>query len=202
MICEGSTLLNFLASALMNGVCCMHSMEQEERRSKETRETLRHLISVEYERQRLLEREHYEKLWREHELDAAFLADDRRRLYLAAKMAARDNSLSTLTCPIKRESVVVKKEQVPDRNNNLGQETPNPLIPSLRYIVTDSKELYDDAHEVNTSDRSAPENRDSMYDTPLFPSVLKSPSFSPSTASSLFDEIESDSDDDLDIIPL
>jgi hypothetical protein len=203
MICEGAAVLNFFASALMNGVCCMHSMEQEERRNKETRETLRQMISVEYERQRLLEREHFEKLWREHGLDTSLVADDRRRLYLAAKMAARDSSSSISKLPSNCESSLVMNEQTSDETDNLSLKTlPNSLIPSRRHILNENKELCTDGEDLDTRTRSAPEVRDYTRHSLLVPIVMESPSHSHSITSSLLDDFQSDSDDELDIIPL
>jgi len=83
-------LSNIVASALMNGLCCVHSMQEEEARRKEHQDFMRKTIHVEWERQRVIERELFEKELNEQGLsDAAVVAEARRRLLIATKVQAK-----------------------------------------------------------------------------------------------------------------
>jgi hypothetical protein len=91
MVVEG-LLSNVLASVLMNGICCVHSMQEEETRRKEHEDFLRKTITVEMERHRLVEREIMDKQLREQGLaDAAIVAEARRKLLIATKIQAKRN---------------------------------------------------------------------------------------------------------------
>ena len=63
MLVEG-LLSNVLSSVLMNGICCVHSMHEEEARRKEHEDFVRRTMQVEMERQRIIEREFIEKQMR------------------------------------------------------------------------------------------------------------------------------------------
>lgn len=94
MVVEG-LISNVLASVVMNGLCCVHSMQEEEARRKEHQDFVRRTIKVEYERQRLIEREIWDKQLREQGLtDAAIVAEARRKLLIAAKIQAKRQSCS------------------------------------------------------------------------------------------------------------
>lgn len=85
---------NIVASALMNGLCCVHSMQEEEAKRKEHRDMLRNAIKVEWERQRLVDNEIRERRLREQGLDdASILAEQRRRLLMAKKIQASRQNL-------------------------------------------------------------------------------------------------------------
>jgi hypothetical protein len=89
MLVEG-LLSNVLSSVLMNGICCVHSMHEEETRRKEHEDFVRRTLQVEMERQRIIDGEFIEKQMREQGLtDAAFVAEARRRLLIATKIQAR-----------------------------------------------------------------------------------------------------------------
>lgn len=94
MVVEG-LLSNVLASVLMNGLCCVHSMQEEEARRREQQEFMRKTIHVEWERQRIIERELLDKQLQEQGLsDAAVVAEARRRLLIATKIQAKKQSCS------------------------------------------------------------------------------------------------------------
>jgi len=69
----------------------VHSMQEEEARRKEHQEFMRKTIHVEWERQRVIERELLEKQLDEQGLsDAAVVAEARRRLLIATKIQAKN----------------------------------------------------------------------------------------------------------------
>lgn len=85
---------NFVATALMNGLCCVHSMQEEDVRRKEYRDMVRNAVKVEWERQRVLDNELRERQLREQRLDdASILAEHRRRLLMATKVQASRHNL-------------------------------------------------------------------------------------------------------------
>jgi hypothetical protein len=93
VFCEASMLLNVASTIMMNGVCCIHSMEEDERRMKEQKEVLKKHIKVEWQRQLILEKELQEQILREQGLDAAtLLAAERRRQLMATKLRASQYS--------------------------------------------------------------------------------------------------------------
>jgi galactokinase len=95
MVCDAALVANIVASVMMNGVCCVHNMHEQEATKDEHRESLRKMIKVEWERQRILEQDMMEQKLRGD--DAAMQAEERRRLLMAAKMrASRENSSSDL----------------------------------------------------------------------------------------------------------
>lgn len=53
VVCEGGFVASTIASLMMNGVCCVWQMQEEEDR----RDAIRQDIRVEYERQRVIERD-------------------------------------------------------------------------------------------------------------------------------------------------
>ena len=57
-----------LSSILMNGVCCLHNLSAEEERNRQQAEELRRTINVEYERQRLFDKECRDRMRREEQL--------------------------------------------------------------------------------------------------------------------------------------
>lgn len=96
VVCEGSFVVSTIASLMMNGVCCLWQMEEENERQLQQREAIRQDIRVEYERQRQIEQEIWHQRQREYQ-EAAFQAenwytdspsahtDQRRRKLLADK---------------------------------------------------------------------------------------------------------------------
>jgi hypothetical protein len=91
MVCGGGFIASTVASLMMNGVCCMWQMQEEEDR----RDALRKDIRVEYERQRRAEQELWEQRhnmtenW--YQSDAS-LTDGRRRKLLADKLRLSSSS--------------------------------------------------------------------------------------------------------------
>mmetsp|Transcript_22136 Transcript_22136/g.48218 ORF Transcript_22136/g.48218 Transcript_22136/m.48218 type:complete len:266 (+) Transcript_22136:264-1061(+) len=68
VLCDGGMTVNLLASAMMNGVCCLHGIQAEEDRHQRQRDELRRTINVEYERQRLFDKECRDRMKREEQL--------------------------------------------------------------------------------------------------------------------------------------
>jgi hypothetical protein len=55
MVCDGAMVASSLVSMMMNGVCCMYQMQEEDER----REAIRKDIRFEYERQRMMDMEYW-----------------------------------------------------------------------------------------------------------------------------------------------
>jgi len=114
-------VVNLVASVMMNGVCCIHSMQEEEKRQKEQQEALRKAINVEWQRQRLMELEHREMKLREEGKDAAsIMADERRRLLMSSKIAASQqaSSRSSATEMLEREKLEAQEgNSLPNQRN-------------------------------------------------------------------------------------
>ena len=68
LLCDGGLAINMLSSILMNGVCCLHNLSAEEERNRRQQEELRRTINVEYERQRLFDKECRDRMRREEQL--------------------------------------------------------------------------------------------------------------------------------------
>jgi len=68
LLCDGGLAINMLSSILMNGVCCLHNLSAEEERNRQQQEELRRTINVEYERQRLFDKECRDRMRREEQL--------------------------------------------------------------------------------------------------------------------------------------
>jgi hypothetical protein len=205
MVCDGAMVLNFVASAMMNGVCCMHSMEQDERRKQETRDVLRKVISVEYQRQRLMEQEQQERFLREQGLDAAsVLADERRRLYIAAKLMASHNSISRGSHSERSEATHSRHYddfvgQSILRDEGTSQMTLPPSPASRHNFGTPD---LSQSENLDSRSRSAPASGVKRSSVRRIPLLVGSPSSTASVNSSLFDDNESDSEDDFDAIQL
>jgi hypothetical protein len=91
MFCDAALVANFVASAMMNGVCCIHSMHEEEKNRQKDSEVLTAAIRVEWERQRQMDKEHREQLVEDARREATLqirLAEERRRNVIAAKKRA------------------------------------------------------------------------------------------------------------------
>lgn len=68
LLCDGGLAINLLSSVVMNGVCCLHNLSAEEERNREQQKELRRTINVEYERQRLFDKECRDRMRREEQL--------------------------------------------------------------------------------------------------------------------------------------
>ncbi len=55
MVCDGAMVASSLVSMMMNGVCCMYQMQEEDDR----REAIRKDIRFEYERQKMMDMEYW-----------------------------------------------------------------------------------------------------------------------------------------------
>ena len=204
MVCDGAMVLNFVASVMMNGVCCMHSMEQDERRKKEQQEVWRKVMSVEYQRQRLMEQEQQARFLREQGLDAAsLLADERRRLYIAAKLSASQNSGSRTSC----SEISQASRNRPHDHQALGDiddssQRTLPTLPSPRYNLDDKSSSQTSQFGLHTRSRSVPTSETKKNSLRRIPLLVRTASSTASVNSSLLDNEESDSDDDFDVIQL
>lgn len=105
VFCEATMLVNLATTIMMNGVCCLHSMEEDERRMKEQEHTLKKHITVEWQRQRLIDQQHLEQMLQKQGVDAAtLLAMERRRKLLATKRRASQQSSKKSTDAIVTQS--------------------------------------------------------------------------------------------------
>jgi hypothetical protein len=204
MVCDGAMVLNFVASAMMNGVCCMHSMEQDERRKKEQHEVWRKVMSVEYQRQRLMEHEQQERFLHEQGLDAAsLLADERRRRYIAAKLCASQNSGSRRSCSQQSEASNNRPydHATVEEIDDSSQRT-MPTLTSPRYNLDDKSSRQTNQFGPNTRSRSVPTSEAKENRRGRIPLLVGAASSNASVNSSLLDNEESDSDDGFDVIQL
>mmetsp|Transcript_18578 Transcript_18578/g.25771 ORF Transcript_18578/g.25771 Transcript_18578/m.25771 type:complete len:268 (-) Transcript_18578:170-973(-) len=97
MLCDAALVANFVATAMMNGVCCIHSMQEEEKNRQKDADTLTAAIRVEWERQRQMDKEHREQLVEDARREAALqirVAEERRRNVIAAKKRAANMNKS------------------------------------------------------------------------------------------------------------
>jgi hypothetical protein len=91
---DAALISNVVASALMNGLCCVHAMQEEEAKREEHKEMLRNAVKVEWERQRVLDSEIRERQLRGQGLvDASILAEHRRRQLMSTKLEASRKNL-------------------------------------------------------------------------------------------------------------
>ena len=93
VFCEATMLVNLATTIMMNGVCCLHSMEEDERRMKEHEHKLKKHITLEWQRQRLIDQQYLEQMLQEQGMDAAtVLAMEQRRKLMATKRRASQQS--------------------------------------------------------------------------------------------------------------
>ena len=92
MVCDGAFLASTIASILMNGVCCMWQMQEEEDR----REAIRKDIRAEYNRQRFMDLERWaetRKLSQSYHSDSTSGEHDQRKKLVIRKMSISDSSM-------------------------------------------------------------------------------------------------------------
>lgn len=119
MVCDAALVMNLVSSVMMNGVCCINSMGEEERRSKEQKEMIRKAINVEWQRLKLMEFEHKQRIMREQEMDqGAVLAEERRRFLIAAKQRACEQSSAATS----RASITSENSQYPISEDMLEKD--------------------------------------------------------------------------------
>mmetsp|Transcript_29706 Transcript_29706/g.45296 ORF Transcript_29706/g.45296 Transcript_29706/m.45296 type:complete len:212 (+) Transcript_29706:185-820(+) len=106
MVCDAALVMNLVSSVMMNGVCCISSMGEEERRNKEQKKMIRKAINVEWQRLKLMEFEHKQRIMREQGMDQGnVLAEERRRFLIATKQrASEQSSAATSRASIASES--------------------------------------------------------------------------------------------------
>ena len=203
MVCDAAMVLNFVASSMMNGMCCMHSLEEEERRKKDQQECLRKVISVEWQRQRLMEQEQQERFVRAQGLDAAsLLADERRRLYIATKLKASQNSSSRATFSGRSQASQERRcdgfvSQPISINDDDESQRTMPASSSPRYNFGENDWPQKQAIGVDSISRSAPTSKAKRNSSQRIPLLVGASSMD----SSLFDG-ESDTDDEFDEVQL
>lgn len=139
VLCEGSFVMSTVASLMMNGVCCLWQMEEENDRQMQQREAIRQDIRVEYERQRQIEQEIWKQRQEEYrdpssgsnlltenwyagsplahtELRRRKLMEDKRRLSLASQESLCDDTEPPLvqqpTSPLSRQPIKKRKIRV------------------------------------------------------------------------------------------
>lgn len=90
VLCDGGMTINLLAGAMMNGVCCLHSIQAEEDRHQRQKDELRRTINVEYERQRLFDKECRDRMKREEQL-LQQIEEQKRRVMLEKQRVAANS---------------------------------------------------------------------------------------------------------------
>lgn len=84
MVCDAAMVASTVASLMMNGICCVWQMQEEEER----REQLRRDLRVEYERQRLMDLE----LWAEQRSVSASTSNSTRTKHYHSDSSLPENS--------------------------------------------------------------------------------------------------------------
>jgi len=107
VLCEAGMLINIASSIMMNGICCIHSLEEDERRMKKQEQVLKEHFKREWDHQFVREEQRQEQIRREKGLDAAtLLAVERRRNLMASKLRASQyssmKSKDTAACKINK----------------------------------------------------------------------------------------------------
>jgi hypothetical protein len=110
-------VINFVASVMMNGVCCVHQMQYEEERKQEYHEALRRTMNVEWQRHRLMEQELEEQRLRaQGDLDASKQeAEVRRRLLMTTKQKASSAAASAASSVSSHSTIGVPATGLNDR---------------------------------------------------------------------------------------
>ena len=158
-------MVNLVASVMMNGVCCIHSMQEEEKRQHAQREALRKVINVEWQRQRLMELEDEEsRLYgrmhtstNNHHHDCGGstggslghdpIVEERRRLLMARKAMASSASASSQQSSV---SSVASSRKHPHRRRH---DAPPPLSSSLLHPRDATKRGARTKQSTNDRDR-------------------------------------------------
>mmetsp|Transcript_6687 Transcript_6687/g.13981 ORF Transcript_6687/g.13981 Transcript_6687/m.13981 type:complete len:226 (-) Transcript_6687:214-891(-) len=97
MVLDAAFVASTVTSVMMNGVCCVWQMQEEEDR----RDAIRKDIRVEYERQRLIEREMWEQ----------------RQSFYANSQAGSDSSLGS-----RRQKLIVEKMNLSANSARQGED--------------------------------------------------------------------------------
>lgn len=100
--------LNLASSAMVNGICCMYQMQEEEERQKANHEAIRRSIRIEYERNRQLDEEQRQRELREIETAArkTKFTEERRRKLMAKKFLSSIETRCISPCKQHRPSAV------------------------------------------------------------------------------------------------
>ena len=99
--------LNLASSAMVNGICCMYQMQEEEIRQKANHEAIRRSIRIEYERNRQLDEEQRQRELREVETAArkTKFTEERRRKLMTKKILSSLERRCISPCKQHRPSV-------------------------------------------------------------------------------------------------
>eukprot|EP00548_Thalassiothrix_antarctica_P003121 CAMPEP_0194154968 /NCGR_PEP_ID=MMETSP0152-20130528/62714_1 /TAXON_ID=1049557 /ORGANISM="Thalassiothrix antarctica, Strain L6-D1" /LENGTH=196 /DNA_ID=CAMNT_0038861483 /DNA_START=61 /DNA_END=651 /DNA_ORIENTATION=- len=189
---------------MMNGVCYMSSMEEDERRQKEEREKIRKAVRVEWERLKLMEFEEQQGLLKEKRLDQASILAEERRINLIATKAMASQQSSVVSLAGSRASVAsdysqhsypkeifhngaftnlgLEEKKDDDHDNNKNQ----------RYHFTGTEKLLKRPVTIRRRSHSI-DSRGNEYSHPV-PLIVGGP-YSARSDSSLLDQDSSDSDE-------
>ena len=169
MVLDGTFLASTVASVMMNGVCCVWQMQEEEAR----RDTLRQDIRVEYERQRLHEKEMWEQMHSFYSEASGSLEDSspyggsstfspvvegRRRKLVSEKMRLAQHGMEDGFQIEKRDSpeyasdsVVVASDSHRFAMQHVHSKMPFPPLPSSATCTSRSIPLLDRRRRVHSS---------------------------------------------------
>lgn len=210
MVCDTALVVNLVSSAMMNGVCCISSMGEEERRSKEQKAMIRKAINVEWQRLKLMEFEHKQRIMREQGLDqGAALAAERRRFLITTKQRACEKSSAATS----RASIISENSQYLISEEVLENEEFDAVsarrADNHQQSTTKKTDFYEFMDKGYTQKKRRPSARSLSDDssgsevTPRrVPLIIGVPSFMRSDSyCSLLDE-DSDTDEEFDEIQL
>lgn len=205
--------LNLVANVMMNGVCCYNTMEDQERQKEEQKEMLRKAVKIEWQRHKLMEQEEQERILREQGLDkASVIAEERRRMYIAAKAMA--SSQASQMSQSSRRSVSSRADSLSSRSQAIVQrptvgyvesrhddpdQTSLPDSPAPKYHFAGDEFEPKRKGGLNQRSRSAPTNK-LGHSSRRVPLIVASSSNVSSTCSLL--DGDSDSDDEFDEVQL
>jgi len=116
MVCDGAMVASTLVSMMMNGVCCVWQMQEEDER----RDAIRKDIRTEYTRQRMMDMEYWQFHGRAYHSDTSLVEDkqhDRRRRLLLTKQKLHVSS-NTNEC----------KNDDPTRMDDVADRCPPPMV--------------------------------------------------------------------------
>eukprot|EP00339_Tiarina_fusa_P018925 CAMPEP_0117050704 /NCGR_PEP_ID=MMETSP0472-20121206/35007_1 /TAXON_ID=693140 ORGANISM="Tiarina fusus, Strain LIS" /NCGR_SAMPLE_ID=MMETSP0472 /ASSEMBLY_ACC=CAM_ASM_000603 /LENGTH=189 /DNA_ID=CAMNT_0004764585 /DNA_START=316 /DNA_END=885 /DNA_ORIENTATION=+ len=110
--------LNLASSAMVNGVCCMYQMQEEEERQKAHHDAIKRSIRSEYERNRKLD---MEQRLREKEMTmyTLQLSEARRRNLMAKKTSL--NCSSQKSCPTSCREQPIREETSASSSRNVDR---------------------------------------------------------------------------------
>mmetsp|Transcript_24826 Transcript_24826/g.37733 ORF Transcript_24826/g.37733 Transcript_24826/m.37733 type:complete len:207 (-) Transcript_24826:884-1504(-) len=205
MVCDAALVINLVSSVMMNGVCCIGSIGEEERRGEEQKDMIRKAINVEWQRLKLMEFERKQQIMQEHGLDqGSMLVEERRKLLIATKQRAHEqSSVATSRASVTSENTQLsiledifenKEFDLVSARRAGNNEERNANEKTVTYEFIDKDCLQKKKISVAQLEAVEPQRR--------VPLIIGVPSFVRSTSySSLLDE-DSDTESDFDEIQL